>query len=404
MLRKKTILLCSTDRWSDVHLSKHNYALELVKSGNIVFFLNPPVSKKLKLGEVKITPTAIDNLFEISYRAYFPMFIKFRLPWVFSELMKIQAYLIRKKIKRKIDIVWDFNTHLLFSDLRLFNADINIFHAVDKINKKIKNKNADITFSVSHQILDMIESPDKPKIFLNHGLGPHFISAAKENKTFTINNPLKACYVGNLLIHCLDHDILKTIIEKHPEVEFHFLGPYEKKGGPFVNSSSEGNFRFINFLKEQTNVIFHGTVKSSGVINIIKDFDIFLLCYKNSESFASDNSHKILEYLSTGKVVVSSYLKEYINKDFIVMCKEESAEEFNFLFTNVVENISEFNSSVRSRERINYALDHTYERQLKKIEDALILNSILKESINAQFNLNDEHINLKQEGEIEKQD
>ncbi len=383
MLTNKTILLSSTDPWSDVYLSKHNYALELVKEGNIVFFLNPPVSKTLRPGEVTIKKTAVPNLFEVSHRVYFPMLIKLRLPRIFNQLMKLQVYLILKKINRKLDIVWDFNAHLFFSDLRLFRADIKIFHAVDKITKKIDNRNADIIFSVSHQILDMIESPDKPKIFLNHGLGPHFISAAKENKTFTINNPLKAGYVGNLLIHCLDHDILKTIIEKHPEVEFHFLGPYEKKGSPFVNSSSEGNFRFINFLKEQTNVIFHGTVKSSGVINIIKDFDIFLLCYKNSESFASDNSHKILEYLSTGKVVVSSYLKEYINKDFIVMCKEESAEEFNLLFTNVVENISEFNSSVRSRERINYALDHTYERQLKKIVDALILNSILKESINA---------------------
>lgn len=377
MLREKTILLCSSDPWSNVYLSKHNYALELAKAGNIVFFLNPPVSKKLKPGEVMIKQSAIENIFEVTYRAYFPMFIKFKLPWIFSQLMKMQAYLILKKINRKFDIVWDFNTQLLFNDLRVFKADVNIFHAVDKINKKRNNKKADITFSVSNQILDMVESPDKPKVFINHGLGRHFVAAAKEKKVFFKNNPIKVGYVGNLLIHSLDHDLLKTLIAQYPHIQFHFVGPYEKKDSPFVDSSSYESFAFVSFLKAQANVILHGTVKSEEVIEKIKDFDIFLLCYKDSASFANDNSHKILEYLSTGKVVVSSYIKEYVDRDFIVMSKKDNADEFCSLFSKVVNNIEQFNNEDQCKKRINYALDNTYERQLKRIESALFLYSIM---------------------------
>ncbi len=266
MLTNKTILLSSTDPWSDVYLSKHNYALELVKSGNTVFFLNPPVSKKIKPGDVVIKQLGIENLFEISYRPFFPMFIRFRLPWIFNQLMKMQVYLIRRKIDRKLDIVWDFNTHVfLFNDLRLFEADVNIFHPVDKINKKIHNRRADITFSVSNQILNMVESPDKPKVFINHGLGHHYVSAALQKKDFSKNNPIKVGYIGNLLTHCLDYDILKTIIGQHPHIQFHFIGPYQKENSPLNDSSSEKTLAFISFLKTQLNVVLHGTVKSFGV-------------------------------------------------------------------------------------------------------------------------------------------
>jgi len=385
MLRKKTILISSTSPWSNVYLSKHNYALELAKSGNIVFFLNPPVSKKLRPGEVTVKKLPIENLFEVSYNLFFPMFIRFRLPWIFNQLMKLQIYLILKKINQKLDIVWEFNTHVkFFNDLRIFKADINIFHPVDKINKKANNREADITFSVSNQILDMVKSPGKPKVFINHGLGEHYVASAMEKKISSINNPIKVGYVGNLMTHCLDHDILETIIVQHPHIQFHFLGPYERNDNPLGDSSSDKSLVFLSFLKARSNVILHGTVKSEDVIKIIKDFDIFLICYKGSVSFANDNSHKILEYLSTGKIIVSTYIKEYADKDFIVMSKGSNADEFCSIFLNVVNNIHHFNNDELYNKRIKYALDNTYEMQLKRIEKTLVQYSILKEEIHAK--------------------
>ena len=402
MLRKKTILLSSSCPWTDVYLSKHNYALELIKSGNIVFFLNPPVSKKLKPGEVVIKQTTIENLFEVTYRVFFPMFLRVKLEWVYNQLMRLQAYLILKKINRKLDIVWDFNSYLLFNDLRVFKADINIFHPVDKVfSKWINNRNADITFSVSNHILDIVQSPGKPKVFINHGLGSHFVSATMGKKIFSKNNPLKVGYVGNLLMHILDHDILKTIIAQHPHIQFHFLGPYEKESSPFVDSSSDESFMFVSFLKSQTNVILHGAVKSQDLIEKMRDFDIFLLCYQKSLSRGNYNSHKILEYLSTGKVIVSSYINEYADKDFILMCKENDTDEFCSLFSEAVNSVDKFNNEEQARKRIQYALENTYEMQLKRIENALFQYSILKESTDAKLKLEGENFERNKAKKIE---
>jgi len=396
VLRKKTILLSSSCPWTDVYLSKHNYALELVKAGNIVFFLNPPVKKKLKPGEVVIKQSTIENLFIVMYRPFFPMFLRVKLGWAYNQLMKLQAYLILKKINRKLDIVWDFNSYLLFNDLKVFKADINIFHPVDKIfSKWVNNRNADITFSVSNHILDMVESPGKPKVFINHGLGSHFVSATMGKKVFLKNNHVKVGYVGNLLMHILDHDILKTIIGQHPNIQFHFLGPYEKENSPLVDSSSDESFTFVTFLKSQPNVILHGAVKSQDLVERMKDFDIFLLCYQKSLVRGNYNSHKILEYLSTGKLIVSSFINEYAGKDFILMCKENDTDEFCSLFSEAVNNIDKFNNEDQSKKRIQYALDNTYEMQLKRIENALSHYSILKENINAKLKIGNENFELK---------
>ncbi len=47
----KTILLISPESWGKSFVSKHHYAVELAKKGNIVYFLNPPsdTNQSLKL-------------------------------------------------------------------------------------------------------------------------------------------------------------------------------------------------------------------------------------------------------------------------------------------------------------------------------------------------------------------
>ncbi len=45
MLNDKTILIISPQEWGKMLLSKHHYALELAKAGNIFYFLNPPDKK-----------------------------------------------------------------------------------------------------------------------------------------------------------------------------------------------------------------------------------------------------------------------------------------------------------------------------------------------------------------------
>lgn len=375
-LQNKTILLISTDPWSPVFLSKHNYAVELAAKGNHVFFLNPPAFRTLQSKRILIAPSGIARLDIINYDLFFPLFLKFKAPSLFQKLMKWQAKRILKKISKKIDIVWDFNAQPFFANLKIFGASLSILHPVDKISAKVNDRGADIIFSLSQEILGMIDSQQTPKIFINHGLSKQYAELMQEKNHCQHNQPLKICYVGNLMIHSLDHDLLQKIIEQHHGVQFHFIGPYRISGNPLGDITADKSEQFVNFLQKQKNVFLHGMMKSSEVAGRLKDFDVFLVCYKQSKYFSNDNSHKVLEYLSTGKVVVSTFLKQYEHSDLIAMSPKENNLQFISLFDEVVKNISSYNNQELSCRRIQYALDNTYEKQIERIEYNLSLHSI----------------------------
>lgn len=370
-LKNKKILIISTDPWGSIYLSKHNYAIELAKKNNIVYFLNPPEFYKFKAKRISIKPSEIKNLFIISYAPWFPLFFKFKLPFVFNILLEWQVRKLLKQLNTKIDIVWDFNAHPFFFDLKIFDAQLSILHPVDKILHKVDNRGADIIFSISEEILSMIDAGNTPKKFINHGLAPQFSKSQNEQETPAVSNQVKVCYIGNLMIYSLDHGLLKTLINKYPDIEFHFIGPYKITGNPLGSNASENTEDFVQFLQHQKNVFLHGIIKSNELPNMLKQFDAFLITYKASKYFSCDNSHKVLEYLSTGKVIISTFLKNYENSDMIVMSPKDNNSQLMNLFDTVINNIQWYNNKEHTEKRILYALDNTYEKQIDRIEHFL---------------------------------
>ncbi|HVG42252.1 MAG TPA: hypothetical protein VM888_11630 [Chitinophagaceae bacterium] len=372
MLTGKVILIISPDSWSHVFISKHNYSVEAAQKGNLVYFLSP-IENKLKKGEVTIEDSGFENLFVVRYQPWFPIFLRFQLPQLFHWLMNRQAKKIVKVIGKPIDIVWDFNPLPLFNDLRIFRAPISIFHPVDKILNKVDNRGANIVFSLSQEIFDMVQSDKAPKVFINHGLSKSYVKELSGNGiSSSMEKRVKICYVGNLMIHSIDFELMQQIIEENSVVDFHFIGPYENAGNPLGMSSNNQSDLFVAFLKKQAHVTLYGAMKSSEVARKLKEFDGFILCYKQSKYFSNDNSHKILEYLSTGKVIISTHITHYRNEDFLVMSPKENNKAFANLFREVVTNISTYNSKELADKRIAYALDNTYEKQMERIEGSLL--------------------------------
>ena len=82
------------------------------------------------------------------------------------------------------------------------------------------------------------------------------------------------------------------------------------------------------------------------------------------------NPHKILEYLSTGKPVVSHYIDEYRDhRDIICMADDNKA--LPGLFSLVSKNLRNYNSSELIDKRKNIAKDNTYSLQIDRIEKFL---------------------------------
>tara|TARA_Y100000310_G_C20272759_1_gene618807 strand:- start:275 stop:649 length:375 start_codon:yes stop_codon:yes gene_type:complete len=117
-----------------------------------------------------------------------------------------------------------------------------------------------------------------------------------------------------------------------------------------------------------SNVSLYGSVKSKELPKYFNKFDLFLICY-NSDLYKThtSNNHKILEFLSTGKVIVSHYIDEYKNTNNLVSMSSKLSE-LPLLFKKVVSELELYNNPTMMDLRRNYAQKNSYSNQLNKIQ------------------------------------
>ena len=359
-LSGKRILLISDQSWDHIKLSKHHYAMELAKLGNEVYYLRPPNKnrKYVKFVNTKITK----NLYVIENSLFLPYKLKFHFPFLFNLLMSYQVKKINKHCG-KIDIIWSFS--ILYTDLKKFNADLRIYHLMDMLHDKEFTKtgnSSDFIFGVTKSIISKFDH--KNKFLINHGLS-HIFLKNEYNPPKPTHNPINVGYCGNLNVESLDRKLILTLVEKNPSISFHFIGP---------NSPNDSSVDFINQLKSSVNVTFYGKLSPEEISKIYIDIDAFILCYDKNSTFsqnrnASSNSHKLLEYISTGKVVISTNMSSYqSNEGIIEMLEDSSNENYLKLFNQVINNLSFYNSKEKYNKRFKFAEQNSYKNRIKEIE------------------------------------
>ena len=131
MITGKRILLISPQSWGKMFVAKHHYALELARSNNEVYFLNPPSFKFP--GSVQAAPLAAHpGLFLVDHRLFFPDVLRFRARPLFDALMKLHVKRLLRHIGKPFDIVWCFEPNL-YSNLEWFGAPVKVYHPVDEL-------------------------------------------------------------------------------------------------------------------------------------------------------------------------------------------------------------------------------------------------------------------------------
>ena len=375
-LSNKNILLISPQKWGEMHLSKHHYAIELAKRGNTVYFLNPFDINQKKRFIIK-QHEEYKELYIVTYKPLFPLVIRFHFRWLFDFLMQFQVKMLLLRIGRKIDIVWCFEPNL-YSNLNLFKADLNIFHPVDQLNYDYQfniASSAHVVFSVSDVILNRLKTRKVQQYFINHGLSEHFEEQCRNGmiKKTPAGQMVKIGYAGNLFMGHLDRNVMKSIIVENPDVSFFFWGPYRLEDSYVSGYVTDEIRAFIRFLSDSKNVTLKGVKQPKELADEICDIDGFLVCIDpEADPNKGSNSHKILEYLSTGKVVISNYISSYSDKrDLIAMVDENSNSKLPDLFKKVISNLSSYNSIEFQKKRIEFALDNTYAKQIDRIETYL---------------------------------
>jgi hypothetical protein len=106
----------------------------------------------------------------------------------------------------------------------------------------------------------------------------------------------------------------------------------------------------------------------------MQEMDGFLICYDiDRDQSKGTNYHKILEYISTGKVVISNNVSTYANQgDLVQMPQERNNEFLAKLAGDIVNNIEQYNTDNLKRKRIEFVLEHTYAKQVDKTEALLV--------------------------------
>jgi len=368
-LRNKNVLIISPENWGINHVSKHHYALELAKN-NYVYYLNLPQKRDSNVGQV-----ISESLHIVNYKSMFPgiNYIPFSVRKVFQ---RIQADQIQKTIQKKLDIVWSFDPYR-FQYLPLFRSTLNIYHPVDihdtPIEKNIVNS-CHVIFGSSDKILERFSYTNKPVLKVGHGLADHFLNPIIPIKSFIRRSKrLRVGLVGNLHYSYIDNNTLMKIIEINSHIDFYFIGPYEMS-----NLSRMRNNRLISLLRSMPNTFLLGSKSSKVLPSYFSGFDLFLICYTGKKNISElANPHKILEYLSTGKPIVSHYIDEYKSHRNII-CMVDDNKDLADLFSHVINNLSKYNSPDIVKKRKTIAKNNTYKKQIEKIEK--FLSNIANES------------------------
>jgi hypothetical protein len=125
---------------------------------------------------------------------------------------------------------------------------------------------------------------------------------------------------------------------------------------------------FLETLRKFPNVVMHGPVTSEVLADGLRRMDALLICYKIKND---QNHHKVLEYLGSGNVIVSSFMSSYQDDKtglIEMVTNSENNDELPGIFDRVINNLDYYNSSAMRQKRVAYAKEFSYYNNIMRIE------------------------------------
>ncbi|MBZ0205148.1 MAG: glycosyltransferase [Flavobacteriales bacterium] len=178
---------------------------------------------------------------------------------------------------------------------------------------------------------------------------------------------IKMGYLGNLAMRAIHWESLIEIATRWPEVQLFLMGPLH---GAF------GDHRHMETALERTlrsipNIHLTGPLPYDDVPAWLESMDALLISYDlEREGLKSTSSHKLLEYLASGKVVLSSYLEDHTDlNELMIMAKPN--EHIVPYFEDLVRNLDAYNSPDLQARRKAKAEENSYAGKLLIIMRAL---------------------------------
>ncbi|WP_332732987.1 hypothetical protein [Flavihumibacter sp.] len=227
--------------------------------------------------------------------------------------------------------------------------------------------------SVTTEILEKYGHYNVPRYFINHGVNEEFLRPTDFEEH---SGPLRIGLAGNLIRKDIDRKTLLDIVGNHPEYEFYFWGNYDLSSSNTGGDDDDQTRAFIDSLKNFSHVKLFGPVSPSDLAREYGNVDAFLICYDiNKDQSNGTNYHKVLEFISTGKLVISNNITTYSSHpDLVQMTKSRNSnDQLSELFSDCISNLKFWNSPEKIKIRKDFALDNSYQRQLERIDEKISL-------------------------------
>lgn len=336
----RNVLLISPEAWEGLQLSKHVLANTLVGRGNTVCFWGPPEN-----GATDMRISRSNGVDLVHYRHWFRGVNRFPRPvrmWYYQRLIRR----IERLLGRRFDVIWCFDT----TRMQEFPAwdVLRILHLVDYDTLDTGAgliRTADLVLTVAEPISEHARqvAPHAHVHYIGHGLDERWLNGSPVVKPQGAP-PRTAAYAGHLANKYVDWEMLSTAVLRHPEIHFHFYGPFDP-------AYPDPGFKAIFAAPNAT---FHGLFSKKDLVPRLREADILVFCYRAYElRHVVSNSHKVLEYLSTGNVVVGSYVLSYEGTDLFLMAGER--EEFISLFDRACSDHAALDTPAARDARITFA-------------------------------------------------
>jgi glycosyltransferase involved in cell wall biosynthesis len=377
MLKDKVILILSPQAWGKMFVSKHHYAVELANAGNTVYFLDPPGENDDKSGLIHISDAGIHSRVKlIRHKLWFPYNLKFHALPVFHFFIKSHIRRILSAIGKPVDIVWSFDLGNIYPFRFFPSSALRVFHPVDEPRNRDgieSGSGAEVIFSVTKEILSKYAHFNVPMFLVNHGVNKVFTEEFVEN-TWLAGNSIRVGISGNLLRNDIDREVLLKIIRENSSVIFEFWGSYHLNDANIGGGDDAETRKFIEDLQSMPNVILHGAVNTETLAREFNRMDAFLICYDvMKDQSKGTNYHKVMEYLATGRVIISNNISAYQgNNQLLYMANDRTSnEELPELFRGIIGDLSTYNSFELIKVRSEFACANTYARKIIEIDGHL---------------------------------
>lgn len=288
----------------------------------------------------------------------------FALPFFGSQLVRnINFFLLVAQIKI-IQAIYNFHKPIIWASLptvvdvvKFLNTTIKIYYCFDNIvefpgvnketirllDKKMLDM-CDITFFAGTALFEEKKEYSTSIFHLPHGVDFQHFNSSNRLKSAPEIEDIHSPIVGftGEVNAALDWKLIGYLAKNNPDISFVFVG------GVMVD---------IGRLKQFKNIFFLGKKDYMDLPKYIKRFDVCIIPYDLSGKFEwYRNPQKLMEYLATGKPVVSVAFPEVQKMEDIVLLASTYQE-----FSQKIKEALSCDNPPQKEKRLNFARQHTWD-------------------------------------------